>query len=460
MKFINEEKVKEILKTSVNPTHEEIDEIIDKAEHHENLDLLDVAKLLEVKDDDQLERIKTIAGKMKETIYGKRVVLFAPFYISNYCVNQCVYCGYNMKNKFKRKRLTQKQIAQEVKTLESLGHKRLALEAGEDPINCSMDYILESMDTIYDTRNQNGNIRRINVNIAATTVENYKRLKEKGIGTYILFQETYHEDTYKKMHPKGPKSNYEYHLTAFDRAMEAGIDDVGAGVLFGLYDYKFEVLSLIMHNLYLEEKYGVGFHTISVPRLKKAEGVSLDLFPNLVDDEAFIRIVTVLRLALPFVGIILSTRETPKMRERLIKHGVSQISAGSCTEVGGYKEKYESKQTINQFELSDERAPLEVISQLVDSGYIPSYCTACYRSGRTGDRFMRLAKSGQIGNVCEPNALMTLMEYVEDYGSEVLKEKAKTFIHTRVQAIKNEKVRDYTIKALERIENNERDLFI
>ena len=320
------------------------------------------------------------------------------------------YCGFQRCNKISRRKLTREEIQDEVRVLEKMGHKRLALEAGEDPVNCDINYILEAIDAIYETKLDNGSIRRVNVNIAATTVENYKKLKEKGIGTYILFQETYHKPTYEKVHPKCLKGDYDYHTTAFDRAMEAGVDDVGAGALFGLYDPYFEVLGLMMHNAHLEEKFGVGFHTISVPRLKKAEGMNLSDFPHIFDDETFKKLVAVIRIAVPFTGIIMSTRETAEMRKELLQYGVSQISAGSCTDIGGYKESEESGKSVQQFAVSDERKPFEVITSLLEDGYMPSYCTACYRQGRTGDRFMQLAKSGNIQNVCAPNAMMTLME--------------------------------------------------
>jgi 2-iminoacetate synthase len=340
-----------------------------------------------------------------------------------------------------------------------MGHKRIALEAGEDPVNCSIDYVLDSIETIYNTKNENGNIRRINVNIAATTVENYKKLKDKDIGTYILFQETYHEENYKKYHPRSVKGNYEYHLTAFDRAMEAGIDDVGGGVLFGLADYKFEVLSLMYHNEHLEREYGVGFHTISVPRLKKAEGMTLDQFPHIVSDEEFKKIVAIIRLAVPFTGLILSTRESVEMRKEVLDYGVSQVSAGSCTGVGGYKEN-EMGESVDQFITEDNRSPIEVVKSLIKSGYIPSYCTACYRSGRTGDRFMQLAKNGQILNVCNPNALMTLAEYILDYGDNELHELGFKLIDDQVKLIKNEKIKALTAENIEKIKSGERDLFV
>ena len=421
--FINHEYIYKILEETKNPSNEQIKEVLNRAKNREGLDYKDIAILLQAEDEKDLKEIYSLAGEIKKDIYGKRVVVFAPLYVSDYCVNNCVYCGYKRDNKFNRRRLTMDEVAQEVKILEQMGHKRLALELGEDPVNAPIDYVLECLDTIYKTQNNNGEIRRVNVNIAATTVENYKLLKEKGIGTYILFQETYHKPTYDKMHPKSLKGDYNYHLTAFDRAMEAGIDDVGAGVLFGLADPRFEVLGLMMHNAHLEEKFGVGFHTISVPRLQPANGVSLENYPHLLDDKMFKKIVAILRIAVPFTGLILSTRETPEMRKELLKYGVSQISAGSSTGVGGYKEREEGKE-VKQFKTNDERSPIEILKELLSDGYIPSYCTACYRKGRTGDRFMSLAKSGNIKYVCEPNALMTLLEFTLDYGDEELYKKS------------------------------------
>lgn len=457
--FIDHDYIEKILEDSKNVSKDEIQSVIDKARRREGLNHKEVGILLQVEDKDQLDEIYKLAGEIKESIYGKRIVMFAPLYVSNYCVNNCVYCGYKRDNKFIRRKLTQEEVANEVRILESMGHKRLALEVGEDPINVPIDYILECIDTIYKTQNDNGEIRRINVNIAATTVENYKKLKNANIGTYILFQETYHRPTYEKMHPKSIKGNYEYHLTSFDRAMEAGIDDVGGGVLFGLADPKFEVLALMLHNEYLEEKFKVGFHTISVPRLKKAEGMNLKDFPNILDDETFKKIVAIIRIAVPFTGIILSTRENQEMRRELLKYGVSQISAGSVTGVGGYKEKEEGK-NVNQFETSDERSPLEVLKELVDDGYIPSYCTACYRKGRTGERFMSLAKSGEIQNVCEPNALMSLVEYALDYGDDEFKNKVEALIYDVKNSFDKQNVRNMVENRIEKLKDGERDLYV
>lgn len=460
--FIKEEEIKQLLQDTKAPSLEEIDAIIEKSRQALGLTPIEVAKLLNTEDKRVEEKIFQAAHEIKEKIYGKRVVLFAPLYVSNYCVNACTYCGYGCNTNIFRKKLTMEELVEEVKILESLGHKRLALEAGEDPINCTLDYILEAIKTIYSIKFENGSIRRINVNIAATTVEDYKKLKAAEIGTYILFQETYHRETYYAMHPKGPKHDYDYHTTAFDRAMEAGIDDVGAGVLFGLYDYKFEVLALMYHALHLEEKFGCGPHTISVPRLKPAEGMKLEDYPYLLTDEQFKKIVAVLRLAVPYTGIILSTRESAAMRDEVIHYGVSQISAGSCTGVGGYRNEYETHEDCNtaQFNVEDHRSPDEIIQSLCASDYIPSYCTACYRQGRTGDRFMQLAKTGNIQNVCQPNALMTFQEYLLDYASEETRKSGEEAIKKHLDKIENDKIRKLTEERLEEIRNGKRDLYL
>ena len=457
--MINEQLIYETLEKNKNVPKEALLSIIDKGSKLQGLTYDEIAAILQNDDEEVTKALFKAAGEIKNKIYGNRVVMFAPLYISNYCVNSCKYCGYQACNQFDRKKLSQEEIIQEVKILEQMGHKRIALEAGEDPNNCPLDYVLEAIDTIYSVKTNDGNIRRINVNVAATTVENYKKLKDRDIGTYILFQETYHRPTYEVMHTDCLKGNYEYHLTAFDRAMEAGIDDVGAGVLFGLYDYKFEVLGLMMHNAHLEQNYGVGFHTISVPRLKKAEGMDLDMFPHILDDETFKRLIAVIRLAVPFTGMILSTRESVELRREAIHYGISQVSAGSSTGVGGYKER-EDGRSVEQFDVSDHRSPLEVVKSLLAQGFVPSYCTACYRSGRTGDRFMQLAKSGNIHNVCSPNALMTLMEYVEDFGDSELKSSAKELIYKEAEKLENEKVKALLIKNLGLIETGERDLFL
>lgn len=363
------------------------------------------------------------ARQVKEKLYGKRLVVFAPLYVSNYCVNNCTYCGYKHCNdELKRKKLNKEQLIEEVKVLESLGHKRIALEAGEDPVNAPLDYILDCIKSIYSIKFDNGSIRRINVNIAATSVEDYKRLKDAEIGTYILFQETYHKPTYERLHVSGPKHNYNYHTTAMHRAREAGIDDIGMGVLYGLYDYKYETLAMLMHAMDLEETTGVGPHTLSVPRIRPAENVSLENYPYLVDDEDFKKIVAILRLAVPYAGLILSTREEPGLRDEIIALGVSQVSTGSCTGVGGYSESYIDPEEKPQFEVGDHRSPVEMIESLMEAGYIPSYCTACYREGRTGERFMDIVKSGELYKICEANALITLKEFIDDYGTDRTRE--------------------------------------
>lgn len=455
--FIDREYIEGVLEDAKNASREEVRRILDKAEAQAGLTHREIAVLLMDEDPQSLERIFHIAGEIKQRIYGNRVVMFAPLYVSDYCVNRCSYCSFNCGNSFQRRRLTMEEVRSEVKALEQMGHKRLALEAGEDDVRCPIGYITDCIKTIYDIKFENGEIRRVNVNIAATTVENYRKLAETGIGTYILFQETYHQPTYDKVHISGPKKDYEYHLTAFDRAMEGGIDDVGGGVLFGLYDPCFEVLGLMIHNEHLEEAFGVGFHTISVPRICPAEGMDLSAFPHLVDDDTFRKLVAVIRLAVPFTGIILSTRETDSMRRELLQAGVSQLSAGSNTEVGGYSCV---KEANPQFRVNDERSAVSIISGLMDEGYIPSFCTACYRGGRTGDRFMRLAKSGQIKNVCLPNALMTLLEYASDYGDEGFREKTERAVAKEIPHIVNDKIRDRTVGCLERIRRGERDFFV
>lgn len=456
--FIKNDVIFAALEKGKRAGAEDVEKIIEKGRRSKGLEVEEVAALLQINDPSLEEKLFEAAKEVKETIYGTRIVMFAPLYVSNYCVNNCAYCGYKCGNRFTRRRLTDDEIRKEAEIIENLGHKRIALEAGEDDRNCPVEYILHAMDVIYNTKLQNGSIRRINVNIAATTVENYKKLKEAGIGTYILFQETYHRATYGKVHPAGPKSDYDYHLTAMDRAMEAGIDDVGVGALFGLYDYKYEVLGLMLHKEHLERQYGVGPHTISVPRMRPAQDVSLENYPYLVSDDAFKRIVAILRLSVPYTGIILSTREEPGFREEVIKLGVSQISAGSCTGVGGYKE-HEEGNDEPQFELADHRTPDEIIKTLCKQGYMPSYCTACYRTGRTGDRFMQFAKSGKIHNLCYPNAMMTFKEYLEDYADDELKALGNKVIEENLENIPHEKMREQTKDRLKRIENGTRDLF-
>ena len=399
------------------------------------------------------------ARQVKEKLYGKRLVVFAPLYVSNYCVNNCTYCGYKHCNdELKRKKLNKEQLIEEVKVLESLGHKRIALEAGEDPVNAPLDYILDCIKSIYSIKFDNGSIRRINVNIAATTVENYKRLKDAEIGTYILFQETYHKPTYERLHVSGPKHNYNYHTTAMHRAREAGIDDIGMGVLYGLYDYKYETLAMLMHAMDLEETTGVGPHTLSVPRIRPAENVSLENYPYLVDDEDFKKIVAILRLAVPYAGLILSTREEPGLRDEIIALGVSQVSTGSCTGVGGYSEAYSDPEEKPQFEVGDHRSPVEMIESLMEAGYIPSYCTACYREGRTGERFMDIVKSGELYKICEANALITLKEFIDDYGTDRTREIGDKLIKKSIDEIDNESFRKSVEEKINKISNGTRDL--
>lgn len=458
--FIDHDKIMSILDDTKIVQDVEIDLIIEKAKKKQGLDLRDVAVLLQAHTPEQLTKIYGLASDIKKSIYGNRVVLFAPLYVSNFCVNNCVYCGYKRDNDFSRRRLSEPEIREEVRILERMGHKRLALEAGEDPVNCDIDYIIDTLRIIYDEASEKSNIRRVNVNIASTTIDNYRKLKEAQIGTYILFQETYYKPTYLEMHPKSLKGNYEYHLTAFDRAMQAGVDDVGAGVLFGLSDHRFEVLALMMHNQHLEDNYGVGFHTISVPRIKKAEGMDLTDFGYILDDETFKKVVAILRIAVPYTGLILSTRETKEIRSELLHHGVSQLSAGSCTGVGGYKENETGLKEVAQFKVSDERSPMEVIKGLIDDGFIPSYCTSCYRMGRTGDRFMRLAKSGQIQHVCQPNALMTLKEYALDFGDKALNVQVDDFIENQLSQIEDEKTKDLVSEGLIKLNAGTRDIFL
>ena len=461
--FIDHEEIMKVLEYGEKnkDNSEMVDEILKKAESLVGLDRYEVSVLLyacENKENKELrKKIFAMARKIKEAIYGKRIVMFAPLYVSNYCINGCKYCGYHCGSGIKRKKLTQEEIAEECRAIEAMGHKRIAMEAGEDPKNCDIDYIIECMKTVYATKNGNGEIRRINVNIAATTVEDYKKLKEAGIGTYVLFQETYHKPTYENLHPSGPKSNYDYHTTAHDRAMQGGIDDVGIGVLFGLYEYKYEVIGTMLHVKHLEDTFGIGPHTISIPRIRMAEGVDLSLFPNIVTDEQFKTIIAVYRLAVPYTGMIISTREGEKVREKALSIGISQISGGSRTSVGGYTEE-ERPHDSEQFDVSDQRTLDEVVNWLMELGYILSFCTACYREGRTGDRFMSLCKSGQILNCCHPNALMTLTEYLVDYASEGTKKVGFDLIERELEKIPKEKVREIARKNIEDIKNsNHRD---
>lgn len=435
-----------------------ISSIITKAREYKGLSHREAIVLLECDQEDLNEEIYSLAKEIKEKFYGNRIVMFAPLYLSNYCVNNCTYCPFHHKNTtIPRKKLTQDEIRREVIALQDMGHKRLALETGEDPINNPIEYVLESINTIYNIKHKNGAIRRVNVNIAATTVENYAKLKEAGIGTYILFQETYHKKAYEELHPSGPKSNYAYHTEAMDRAMDGGIDDVGIGVLFGLELYRYELVGLLMHAEHLEAAKGVGPHTISVPRIRPAEDINLEEFTNAISDEIFEKIVAILRVAVPYTGIIVSTRENKKVRERVLELGVSQLSGGSRTDVGGYEVHKHDHDDSAQFDVEDTRTLDEVVNWLLTLDHIPSFCTACYREGRTGDRFMKLVKSGQIANCCQPNALMTLKEYLEDYASEDTKRKGLALIEKEIERVTNPKVKEQTIANLKAIESGSRD---
>jgi 2-iminoacetate synthase len=462
--FINREYIENLLENAKYADNSSVSLSLDKAERGESLSHSEIAALLVNNNPEHLSRIFDIAGKIKKRIYGSRIVMFAPLYVSDYCVNKCVYCNFNHSHEFPRRILTMDEIRKEIIILEKMGHKRIALEAGEDDKLCPIEYILECIKTIYEMKFENGEIRRVNVNIAATTVENYRKLKKAGIGTYILFQETYNEPAYESLHISGPKKDFSWHLNAFDRAQDAGVDDVGAGILFGLSDPYFDVMGLLIHNEHLEEKYKTGFHTVSVPRLCRTEGMNINDYKNLVDDETFAKITAVIRIAIPFTGMILSTRESREMRRKLLKIGISQLSAGSSTEAGGYAKRYGNNVTAGQnpqFIVNDDRSAVSIISELMDDEYIPSFCTACYREGRTGDRFMSLAKSGQIGNVCLPNALMTLCEYAMDYGDDAFREKASAIIEKEINGIANEAIRQKTGGNVEKIRSGAgRDFYV
>ena len=458
--FINHEEILDSLKYGQeNKNNRELVEgLLKKAAECKGLSHREAIVLLECELPDLNEKMFALAKKIKQKFYGNRIVMFAPLYLSNHCVNGCLYCPYHGQNKhIRRKKLSQEEIRQEVIALQDMGHKRLAIEAGEDPVNNPIDYILESIKTIYSIKHKNGAIRRVNVNIAATTHENYRKLKEAGIGTYILFQETYHKENYEHLHPTGPKHNYAYHTEAMDRAMEAGIDDVGIGVLFGLNLYRYDFVGLLMHAEHLEAAMGVGPHTISVPRVRHAEDIDPDAFQNGITDDVFEKIVAVLRIAVPYTGMIVSTRETPESRKRVLSVGISQISGGSRTSVGGYVEEEKEEDNSAQFDVSDTRSLDEVIHWLLELGYIPSFCTACYREGRTGDRFMKLVKSGQIANCCQPNALMTLKEYLMDYASEDTRKIGEEVIQREMEHITNPKVKETAAARMEKIEHGERD---
>lgn len=453
--FISDEEIEESLAEARTAAKDAdaVRRIIARAKEYKGLTHREAAVLSYVEDEELLEEMFSAAREIKEHIYGDRIVMFAPLYLSDYCVNECRYCGYHASSGMERKKLNREEIEAEVRALEKMGHKRLALEMGEHPAENTMEYLLDAIETIYGIHFENGAIRRVNVNIAATTEENLKRLKEAGIGTYILFQETYHFPTYDYMHKGGPKKNYEYHTTAHDRAMRAGIDDVGLGVLYGLYDWHYDIVGQIMHAEHLEAKFGVGPHTISMLRIRDAGDVKKSMFEHAVSDDDYKKIVAIIRMAVPYTGMILSTREGGEYRDSVIALGISQVSAGSATGVGGYTMGTQKP----QFEIEDHRTPLEMTTELIKSGYIPSFCTACYREGRTGDRFMKLAKNGQIGNVCGANALLTLTEYAQDYGDDEFKAAAEELVENKICEIPNEKIRDKAVEYVERIRAGERD---
>ena len=457
--FISDEEIRETLSYAEKNKDniELIDSIIEKAKLRKGLNHREASVLLACENQEKLDEVYALAEQIKKDFYGNRIVMFAPLYLSNYCVNGCVYCPYHMKNKhIKRIKLSQEEIKREVIALQDMGHKRLAIEAGEDPVNNPIEYILDCIKTIYSIKHKNGAIRRVNVNIAATTVENYRKLKDAGIGTYILFQETYHKESYLNLHPSGPKHDYDYHTEAMDRAMEGGIDDVGLGVLFGLEMYKYEFAGLLMHAEHLEAVHGVGPHTISVPRVKHADDIDPDEFDNGISDEIFAKLCALIRISVPYTGMIISTRESQEVREQVIHLGVSQISGGSRTSVGGYTEEIRPTDT-EQFDVSDQRTLDDVVRWLMKMGYIPSFCTACYREGRTGDRFMSLCKSGQIQNCCHPNALMTLKEFLMDYASDETRKIGEELIEKEIENIPKEKVKEIAKQNLENIVKGSRD---
>ena len=457
--FISDEEIRETLSYAEKNKDniELIDSIIEKAKLRKGLNHREASVLLACENQEKLDEVYALAEQIKKDFYGNRIVIFAPLYLSNYCVNGCVYCPYHAKNKHSpRKKLTQDEVRDEVIALQDMGHKRLAIEAGEDPVNNPIEYILDCIKTIYSIKHKNGAIRRVNVNIAATTVENYRKLKDAGIGTYILFQETYHKESYLNLHPSGPKHDYDYHTEAMDRAMEGGIDDVGLGVLFGLEMYKYEFAGLLMHAEHLEAVHGVGPHTISVPRVKHADDIDPDEFDNGISDEIFAKLCALIRISVPYTGMIISTRESQEVREQVIHLGVSQISGGSRTSVGGYTEEIRPTDT-EQFDVSDQRTLDDVVRWLMKMGYIPSFCTACYREGRTGDRFMSLCKSGQIQNCCHPNALMTLKEFLMDYASDETRKIGEELIEKEIENIPKEKVKEIAKQNLENIVKGSRD---
>lgn len=457
--FIDNNEVLETLEYAENAKNNKAEtaKILEKASKGKGLTHREAAVLLACDDKETEKKIFALAEKIKKDYYGNRIVLFAPLYLSNYCINGCVYCPYHAKNKhIPRKKMTQEEIKREVIALQDMGHKRLALETGEDPINNPIEYVLESIKTIYSIKHKNGAIRRVNVNIAATTVENYRKLKEAGIGTYILFQETYNKERYERLHPTGPKHNYAYHTEAMDRAMEGGIDDVGLGVLFGLSTYKYEFTALLMHAEHLEAVHGVGPHTISVPRIRRADDIDPEAFKNGITDDKFCKLVACIRLAVPYTGMIISTRESKECREKVLHLGISQISGGSKTSIGGYDKEDYTDEDSSQFEVADKRSLDEVLRWLMEIGYLPSFCTACYRSGRTGDRFMEICKNKQIHNFCHPNAIITMKEYLEDYASPETKAVGEELLEKEVRTIP-EKTREILVKNLAEIEKGNRD---
>ena len=458
--FISDEEISETLAyAEANKNNEKlIDKIIEKAKKRKGLSHKEASVLLACEIEEKNQEVYQLAQQIKKDFYGNRIVMFAPLYLSNYCINGCVYCPYHLKNKhIPRKKMTQEEIKKEVIALQDMGHKRLAIETGEDPINNPIEYILESIKTIYGIKHKNGAIRRVNVNIAATTVENYRKLKDAGIGTYILFQETYHAKRYGKLHPTGPKHDYSYHTEAMDRAMEGGIDDVGLGVLFGLSTYKYEFAGLLMHAEHLEAVHGVGPHTISVPRIRRADDIDPSTFKNGIDDDTFCKIVACIRVAVPYTGMIVSTRESKEVRKRVLELGISQISGGSKTSVGGYAEPEKENEDSSQFDVIDNRTLDDVLNWLMEIGYLPSFCTACYREGRTGERFMEICKSKQIQECCHPNAIITLKEYLEDYASEKTKKTGEQLIKKEIETLSNPKVKEKVIKLISEIEQGKRD---
>lgn len=461
--FINHEEILESLDYGREHKNDRklIKEILEKAKKAHGLSHRDAFVLLSCQEEDLNEEIFSLAKKLKEKFYGNRIVLFAPLYLSNYCVNGCLYCPYHAKNKtIPRKKLSQDEIRKEVIALQDLGHKRLALETGEDPVNNPIDYVLESIKTIYSIKHKNGSIRRVNVNIAATTEENYKKLLDAEIGTYILFQETYNKKNYELLHPTGPKHDYNYHTESMDRAMSAGINDVGCGVLFGLQSYEYEFIGLLMHAEHLEARFNCGPHTISVPRVQPADDIDPDEFDNSLSDEMFEKIVACLRLAVPYTGMIISTRESKKVREKVLDLGISQISGGSKTTVGGYSEGIKDVEGSNQFELADNRSLDEVVDWLLNMNYLPSFCTACYREGRVGKDFMKIVKDHGIGNMCQPNAILTLDEYLTDYASEKTRKDGRALINREIEKIENKELRTNTKKWLDEIRQGKRDIHV